>query len=127
MNKGDRGLVILLVVLIAIFLVGPLIGGGMMGPGAMWGYGPRGGSPSAGGWTWGLAIGLGILSMLAFWGAVIVGAVLLVRWFNGAASDSDGGAGGDPALDVLRRRYASGGISREDFEERMRVLKGRPR
>lgn len=108
MNRGNRGLVILLVVLVAILLIGPLVGNGMMGSGAMWGYGPRGGSPGTGGWAWGLATGVGMLSMLAFWGALIVGAVLLVRWFGGATSGSDGGTEGDPALDVLRRRYASG-------------------
>jgi uncharacterized membrane protein len=30
----------------------------------------------------------------------------------------------DPALDELRVRYARGEISREEFEERMRVLTG---
>jgi hypothetical protein len=33
MNQNNRGLLILLAVLVAIFLIGPLIGGGMMGPG----------------------------------------------------------------------------------------------
>ena len=121
MSKGNRRLVILLVVLVAIFLIGPLIGG-MMGPGAMWGYGPRGGSPGTGGWVWGLAMGLGTLSMLAFWGALIVGAVLLVRRLGGATSGSDE----DLALDILRRRYASDEISREEYEERVRVLNERP-
>jgi uncharacterized membrane protein len=125
MSKGSCGLVILLVVLVVIFLVGPLIGGGVMGLGAMWGYGPRGGSPGAGGWAWGLAMGLGTLSMLVFWGALIVGAVLLALWFGGATSGSDGGAEGDPALDVLQRRCASGEISREEYEEQPRVLSKR--
>lgn len=44
--------------------------GGMMGPGMM----GRGG-----GWMWGVGMWLGGLAMLVFWGALIVGAILVVR------------------------------------------------
>lgn len=117
MSRNDRGLLILLAVLVAVFLIGPLVGGGMMGPNMMWGYGPRGGV-SGSGWLWGLGVGLGWLSMLAFWGALIVGVVLLVRWLGvSAGSDRE-----DEALETLRRRYAAGEISHEEYEERRKVL-----
>ena len=41
-----------------------------MGPRTMW----RGG-----GWMWGVGMWLGGLAMLVFWGALIVGAILVVR------------------------------------------------
>lgn len=119
MSQNNRGLLILLAVLVAVFLIGPLIGGGMMGPGMMWGYGPRGTPSGVGGWVWGLGIGLGWLSMLAFWGALIVGVVLLVRWLGGTTGGSDRE---DEALETLRRRYAVGEISHKEYQERRQVL-----
>lgn len=124
MSQNNRGLLILLAVLVAVFLIGPLVGGGMMGPGMMgpgmmWGDGPRGNPSGTSGWAWGLGMGLGWLSMLAFWGAVIVGVVLLVRRLGGTAAGPDRE---DEALETLRRRYAAGEISHEEFEERRRVL-----
>jgi putative membrane protein len=59
--------------------------------------------------------------MLAFFGALIVGVVLLVRWMGGANSRSEGEPE-DPALETLRHRYASGEISKEEYEERRNVL-----
>jgi hypothetical protein len=107
MNSGNRGLWILLGVLVLIVLLVPLIGGGMMaagmmGPGMMRGLGPPGSTPNVqvGGWpwAWGLAMGLGMLAMLAFWGAIIVGVVLLVRWLV----STTGHAGTqESALDIL--------------------------
>ena len=52
--------------------------GGMMGPGMM-----RPGAMPGGGWGWGLGMGIGALAMLAFWGALIVGVVLLARGLGG--------------------------------------------
>ena len=62
------------------------------------------------------------LSMLAFWGALIVGIILVVRWFAGRAADPDERSGADPALETLRRRYAAGEISQEEYENRRKVL-----
>lgn len=59
--------------------------------------------------------------MLALFGALIVGVVLLVRWMGGANSRSEGEPE-DPALETLRHRYASGEISKEEYEERRNVL-----
>lgn len=118
MNKDHRGLLIVLGMLVLIFLIGPLLGGGMMGQGMMWDHDSQG-VLGINGWAWGLAMALGLLSMFAFWGAIIVGIVLLVRWLVGTNAAPDG-AGEDTALETLRRRYAAGEISHEEYE-RMRV------
>src|SRR5919108_4958649 len=64
---------------------------------------------------WGMwgAWGIGMMfMMLVFWGLIIVGLVLGLRWLatQGRQSRSDA------ALDILRQRYARGEIDREEFE-----------
>jgi putative membrane protein len=60
-----------------------------------------------------------MLMMLVFWGVVIVGIVLGIRWLvaQGGASRA-----ADPALDILRQRYARGDIGKEEFEAKKRDL-----
>ncbi len=80
-----------------------------MGPGMMgWGYGM--------GWV-------GMILMAAFWIAVIVGIVFLIRWL--VVSTRTGGHAAraeDSPLEILKRRYARGEINREEFEEKKRDL-----
>lgn len=118
MNRETRGLLIVLGVLVLLVLLMPLFGGGMMGPGMMWGYGQPG-QPGQPGWSWGLGMGLGLLAMLAFWGVLIVGLVLLVRWLAGTGGGGGGGPRGEPPVETLKRRYAAGEVDREEYE-RMR-------
>jgi putative membrane protein len=67
---------------------------------------------------WGLGMGFGGLVMLAFWGALIVGIVLLVRSIGvGGGSVSQG-----TPVDVLKRRYAAGEITREQYEQMRKDL-----
>jgi putative membrane protein len=78
-----------------------------------------------GGWAmhpmWGVwgawHIGM-MLMMLVFWGVVIAGIVLAIRWLasQGRAPRPDA------ALDILRQRYARGDISKEEFEAKKRDL-----
>lgn len=117
MSNDNRRLLVALGVLVVVLVAVPALGGGMMGPGMMGGFA---GAPAAGG-SWGLAVGLGWLSMLAFWGTLIVGVVLLVRWLGGATGDA-GRVAGESALDILRRRYAAGEITKEQYEEMRQVL-----
>ncbi len=114
MNSNNRGLLVVLAGLVIIVVLMPVLGGGMMGPGGMWGFGGPGAPVGTGGWTWGLGMGLGALAMLAFWGAIIVGVVLLVRSLAGPAA---GSRGGESAVDILKRRYAAGEITREEYEQ----------
>ncbi len=61
----------------------------------------------------------GMLLMLIFWILVIIGLVLLIRylWEGGATRRET-----ESALEVLKKRYARGEISKEEFEERKRDL-----
>jgi uncharacterized membrane protein len=72
-------------------LTGGMMGGHMSGPGVV----------QERGWMWGVGMGLG---MLLFWGALIVGIVLLVR----LTATSPGPQSHGTPLDVLKRRYAAG-------------------
>ena len=76
-----------------------------MGPGMMyWGYGT--------GWIWQIL-------MIAFWIAVIVGIIFLIRWLliltgaGGRAARSE-----DSPLEILKRRYARGEIDKQEFGEK---------
>ena len=66
-------------------------------------------------------IGMGI-SMLLFWGLIIVAIVLLVRGFGGSAGGQAPRLPEKTALDILRERYARGEIGKAEFEEKRRDL-----
>jgi putative membrane protein len=59
-----------------------------------------------------------MLMMLVFWGLIIVGLVLGIRWLVSQGHESRS----DTAMDVLRQRYARGEIDKEEFEARRRDL-----
>ena len=69
-------------------------------------------------WAWGAGGVVMMLMMLVFWGLVIAGLVLGIRWLIhlGPRSSSDS------ALEILRQRYARGEINREEFEAKKRDL-----
>jgi putative membrane protein len=70
---------------------------------------------------WGMwgAWGIGMMfMMLVFWGLIIVGLVLGLRWLVTQGRESRP----DTALDILRQRYARGEIDKEEFESRKRDL-----
>jgi putative membrane protein len=66
--------------------------------------------------SWGIGM---MLMMLVFWGALIVGIIVLSRWF--ITSGQGGGAldtvpHRESALDILQKRYARGELSKAEFE-----------
>jgi putative membrane protein len=65
------------------------------------------------GWSWLLMAAM----MVLFWGGVAALVVFVARALTGPK-------GGDGAIDLLRRRLASGEISQEEFEKTRRVLQG---
>ncbi|HSD31036.1 MAG TPA: SHOCT domain-containing protein [Gemmatimonadales bacterium] len=82
--------------------------------GADWGWGMH---PMSGMWgAWGLGM---MLMMLVFWGLVIAGIVLAIRWLAGQGERSRS----DRALDILRERYARGEINKDEFEAKQRDLR----
>ncbi len=73
------------------------------------------------GFSGGMAFG-GI-GMLLFWGLVIAGVVVLVRWFVSERPSRPATASQDKsALDILGERYARGEIGKEEFEQKKRDL-----
>lgn len=54
---------------------------------------------------------------LIFWLLVLIGLVLLIKylWEGGARKE-------ESALEILKKRYASGEISKEEFEEKKKAL-----
>ncbi len=56
-----------------------------------------------------------ILLMIAFWTAVIAGLVYFVKWIIGAGERHEIKSE-EAALDILKKRYAKGEISKEEFE-----------
>jgi putative membrane protein len=78
-----------------------------------WGWGMH---PMSGLWgIWGMVM---MLMMLVFWGVVISGFVLGIRWLARQGRESKS----DPAIEILRQRYARGEINKEEFEARKRDL-----
>ncbi len=108
MDGTSRGFLVAFVVLLGAALGLSILTGGMMGPGMM-----GSGGMSGRGWAWGLGMGLAGLTMLAFWGALIVGVVLLVRALGGRRK----GHWRTSPIDILKRRYAAGELSREQYEQ----------
>ena len=67
-------------------------------------------------------IGFGGIGMILFWGLVIAGVVVLVRW-TGASGRAMAPRGETrTALDILRERYAKGEIDQREFEQKRRDL-----
>lgn len=61
----------------------------------------------------------GPLMMVVFWGGVILLAVWAVRAFSGPRSGSH-----DDAVDILKRRLASGEIDQDQYERARKALQG---
>ena len=76
----------------------------------MWPYGYGAG--------WGWMIG-GWIMMIVFWGLVIVGIVALVRTLSDRSGPAQG-SNPETSSEILRRRYAAGELTKEQFEEMKR-------
>jgi putative membrane protein len=79
----------------------------------MYWYGPSG---------WGIA--LMALSMLVFWGVLITGVVLLVRYLNSDRRAPVPPAQADEPRRILAERYARGEIDEAEYRQRLKVLGG---
>ncbi len=115
MNKNIRVAVIIGGIIIAMLVILPIVfeaiygwrgyGYGMMGPWMMGGFGGMWFMP---------------LIMIVFWGLVIWGIVALVRGVS--TSDTGFATQTDSALEILKRRYARGEITKQEYEERKKDL-----
>ena len=64
----------------------------------------------------------GSLTMIVFWGGIILLIIVAARWLSGGASDRTASATEKSALDIVNERFARGDIDRWDFEERKKLL-----
>ncbi|MCC7184340.1 MAG: SHOCT domain-containing protein [Rhodocyclaceae bacterium] len=67
-------------------------------------------------------MGFGGFGMIVFWGLLIAGVVMLVRWLGGFGTGAGPRGGARTALDILRERYAKGEIDQQEFEQKRRDL-----
>ncbi len=65
------------------------------------------------GWGWGMSFGLGWLFMAIFWILMILGIMYLVRLMSGGGKKEKKE---ETAIDILKKRYARGDITREEFD-----------
>jgi putative membrane protein len=85
--------------------------------GYQWGHGP---GMMGGGYGMGW---FGMIIMAAFWIAVIVGIVFLIRWLVlSTRTEGHKAHPEDSALEILKKRYARGEIDKEEFEEKKKDL-----
>jgi len=118
MNRNIKTALIIGGVIVAVLVILSVVSGllwgwrgygygyGMMGPWMMGGFGGM----------WFMPI-----LMIVFWGLVIWGIVALVR---GVTSPGNKGSSNqaDSALEILKRRYARGEITKQEYEERKKGL-----
>ncbi|MDP2935726.1 MAG: SHOCT domain-containing protein [Dehalococcoidia bacterium] len=116
MSDTSRSVLITVAVVLGVLFLFPtfLMGGMFPFGGMMGGWMGRGYASS---WGWGLVW----VFPLVFWGGVIATIVFLVR---GAGQGGAGSPppGGETALDILKKRYARGQITKAEFDEMRRDL-----
>ncbi len=107
---------LLLVLLLAASFISPFVWGrGLTGYGWRSGYGMMGG--------FGFPImGMMGLGMLVFWMLIIGGVIWLVQPLARRTGGPSIPLPSESALDILQRRYSSGEITKEQFEEMKRDL-----
>ena len=72
------------------------------------------------GWGMGWGMGFGWVFMIFLWVLFILGIIYFIRLFIASAKKD---ASGDTALDILKKRYAKGEITKEEFEKIKNDLK----
>ena len=69
---------------------------------------------------WGMGMLLGMAVFFLFWALVLAGLLLLIRWLWAQARPT--AKADESSLEILKRRYARGEITREEFEAIRRDL-----
>lgn len=66
--------------------------------------------------------GIWMLFGMIFWIVLIAGIVLLVIWVVQRAAKGETSRIEESAMDILKKRYSRGEISKEEFEEKKRDI-----
>jgi putative membrane protein len=115
MNKNLKTGLIVGGIVFAVLIVIPLVIGGLSGwQNTRWGMmGPwmMGGS----GWGWFMP-----LVMILFWGLIIWGIIALIRGLSNQKHCETPTT--DSALEILKRRYAQGDITKKEYEQKKKDL-----
>ncbi len=70
-------------------------------------------------WDYGWGMGFGWVFMILFWVLIGLGIVYLVKLIAGGSKKEEQT---ETALDILKKRYARGEISKEEFEEKKKNI-----
>jgi putative membrane protein len=116
MNKNTKLALIIGGTVLAILVILPTVLGAIFGwSGTGWGWGMMGPWMMGFGWGWFMPI-----LMVLFWGLVVWGIMALVR---GVSADNVGSSmQADSSLEILKRRYARGEITKEEYKEKKKDL-----
>ena len=97
-----------------------LLSAGLLSTSTAWGHSGGYNDWHMGRWMmggWGMGW-FGMILMLIFWGLVLAGIVLLIKWLvqTKAGRERSGLNTGSNAMEILKERYARGEINRDEFE-----------
>lgn len=77
---------------------------------------------------WGFGNGMGGwfggIGMILFWGILILLVWYLIKQIGGGGASGKGSTQSESALDILKKRYARGEISKEEFDRMKQDLLG---
>jgi putative membrane protein len=69
-------------------------------------------------------MGFGFIFMILFWGLIVWGFVVFVKWIAGQNNGTQTKNGeGKSAVEILKERYAKGEVDKNEFDEKMKDLK----
>lgn len=70
-------------------------------------------------YDWGMGAGLGWLVMVIFWILIVLGVVYFIKLVIGGAKRKEKE---DTPLDILKKRYVQGEITKDEFEEKKKDI-----